>query len=238
VVAELVGSAALGAIVVGSGIAAQRLSPGAIGLQLTENALATGLGLYAIILVFGPVSGAHLNPAVSLLDVRLGGLPRREAVAYVPAQVAGCVLGAIGANVMFARAAISLSHHHRATGPHLFAEVVATAGLMVVIFGLARTDQRARTPAAVGAYIAAAYFFTSSTSFANPAITIGRMFSDSFAGIAPSSVPAFIGAQAGGAVLAIFLILALFPSRTTADPAASEPASGDPASPPSQATTP
>jgi arsenate reductase len=212
--AELLGSALLAAIVVGSGIAAARLSPGDTGLQLLENAAATAAGLFAIILVFGPVSGAHFNPVVSLVDAAFGGLSRREALAYVPVQVAGCVAGAVLANAMFAQSAVSIATTHRATGAHLLAEVVATAGLLLVIFSLARTGRAATAPAAVGAYIGAAYWFTSSTSFANPAITVGRMFSDSFAGIAPPSAPAYVVAQLVGGALAVALIRALYPDVT------------------------
>src|SRR4051812_47830001 len=210
--AELLGSAFLAAVVIGSGIAAQRLSPGDTGLQLLENAAATAAGLFALILIFGPVSGAHLNPVVSLADATFGGLRWRTALAYVPAQVAGCVLGAILANAMFAAPAVSISTHHRASPAHLLAEVVATLGLLLVIFSLARTGRRASAPAAVGAYIGAAYWFTSSTSFANPAITVGRMFSDTFAGIAPSSVPGFVPAQLIGGLVAIAVVSALYPA--------------------------
>jgi glycerol uptake facilitator-like aquaporin len=171
------------------GIAAQQLSPGDVGLELLENAAATAAGLYTIILMFGPISGAHFNPVVSVVDASFGGLRWRQALAYVPAQIAGCILGAIAANAMFAHAAVSISTKHRATSAHLFAEVTATLGLLVVIFSLARTRRGASAPAAVGAYIGAAYFFTSSTSFANPAISVGRMFSNTFAGIAPASAP-------------------------------------------------
>jgi glycerol uptake facilitator-like aquaporin len=213
-VAELLGSAFLAAIVIGSGIAAQRLSPGDVGLELFENAAVTAGGLYAIILMFGPVSGGHFNPVVSVVDAAFGGLRWRHAVAYLPAQVAGCIGGAILANVMFSQSAISISTKHRASGPHFLSEVVATLGLLLVIFALARTGRSRSAPAAVGAYIGAAYFFTSSTSFANPAITIGRMFSDTFAGIAPSSTPNFIGAQVVGGVLAVAIIKALYPKLT------------------------
>jgi glycerol uptake facilitator-like aquaporin len=216
-VGELLGSAFLAAVVVGSGIAAHQLSPGDAGLELFENATATGAGLFAIILMFGPVSGAHLNPVVSFVDAALGGLRWRHAVAYLPAQVAGCIGGAILANLMFSRTAISISTMHRASAGHFLSEVVATLGLMLVIFGLARTGRSRLTPAAVGAYIGAAYFFTSSTSFANPAITLGRMLSNSFAGIGPSSVPSFIGAQCVGGMLAVAVVKTLFPKPTPAD---------------------
>ena len=211
---EFLGSAFLAAAVIGSGIAAQQLSPGNTGLQLFENAVATGAALFTIILMFGPVSGGHFNPVVSLVDASFGGLRWRDALAYIPAQIAGCIAGAIVANGMFALAAISISDKHRASEAHLLAEVVATLGLLLVIFSLARTRRGSIAPAAVGAYIGAAYFFTSSTSFANPAITVGRMFSDTFAGIAPASVPAFIVAQLVGGALAIGVIRALYPDIT------------------------
>jgi glycerol uptake facilitator-like aquaporin len=217
--AELLGSAFLAAVVVGSGIAAQRLSPGATGLELFENAAATAAGLFAIILMFGPVSGGHFNPVVSFVDAAFGGLRWRDAAAYLPAQVAGCIGGAVVANLMFAKAAVSLSTKHRASPGHFLSEVVATLGLLLVIFALARSGRARATPAAVGAYIGAAYFFTSSTSFANPAITIGRMFSDTFAGIAPSSVPSFIAAQILGGVLAVGVIKMLYPGVTRAEAA-------------------
>ena len=200
--AEFLGSAFLAATVVGSGIAAAQLSPGDTGLQLLENAAATATGLFTFILIFGPVSGAHFNPVVSLVDASFGGLSWRHAFAYIPAQVAGCIAGAVTANLMFDLAAVSISTNHRASSSHLFAEVVATLGLLLVIFSLARTRRGALAPAAVGAYIGAAYFFTSSTSFANPAIDVGRMFSDTFAGIAPASVPAFVVFQLLGAAVA------------------------------------
>ena len=212
--AEFLGSAFLAAVVIGSGIAAEQLSPGNTGLQLFENAAATAAGLFAIILMFGPVSGGHFNPAVSFTDAVFGGLSWRDAAAYLPAQVLGCILGAVVANVMFSKAAIEISTKHRASPEHFLSEVVATLGLLLVIFALARSGRSRGAPAAVGAYIGAAYFFTSSTSFANPAITVGRMFSNTFAGIAPSSVPSFIGAQIVGAVVAIGVIAVLYPSLT------------------------
>jgi glycerol uptake facilitator-like aquaporin len=217
--AELLGSAFLAALVVGSGIAAQQLSPGDVGLQLFENAAATAAGLFAIILMFGPVSGGHFNPVVSFVDAHFGGISHRDALAYLPAQITGCILGAITANAMFSLAAISISTHHRANPAHDFSEIIATAGLILVIFALARTRRSNITPAAVGAYIGAAYFFTSSASFANPAITIGRIFSNTFAGIAPASVPAYIIAQAIGGLGAILIVRALYPDVTSADAA-------------------
>jgi glycerol uptake facilitator-like aquaporin len=214
--AEFLGSAFLAAIVIGSGIAAQRLSPGDTGLELLENAAATAAGLFAIILMFGPVSGAHFNPAVSFADAALGGISWRYAAAYLPAQVVGCVTGAVAANLMFGLSAVSVSMKQRATGAHALSEVIATAGLLLVIFALVRTGRAATAPAAVGAYIGAAYWFTASTSFANPAITVGRTFSNTFAGIAPSSAPAFIAAQAGGAIAGVLIIKFLYPALTPA----------------------
>jgi glycerol uptake facilitator-like aquaporin len=217
--AEYLGSAFLTAVVIGSGIAAQRLSPGAVGLELLENAIATAAGLFAVIVMFGPVSGGHFNPVVSFVDAAFGGLPWPGAVAYLPAQVAGCITGAVVANVMFSQAAVSISTRPRASAAHFLSETVATLGLILVIFALARSGRSRSTPAAVGAYIGAAYFFTSSTSFANPAITVGRMFSRSFAGIAPSSVPVFVIAQVVGGMLAFVVIKTLYPG-VTADEAA------------------
>ena len=217
--AELLGSAFLAAVVIGSGIAAQRYSPGATGLELLENAAATAAGLFAIILMFGPVSGGHFNPVVSFVDAAFGGLSWRDAAAYLPVQVAGCAGGAVVANLMFALPAVSISAKHRATPAHFLSEIVATAGLIVVIFALARSGRSRSAAAAVGAYIGAAYFFTSSTSFANPAITVGRMFSDTFAGIAPASVPSFIAAQVIGGALAVVVIRALYPRLTPAQAA-------------------
>jgi glycerol uptake facilitator-like aquaporin len=217
--AEFLGSAFLAAVVIGAGIAAQRLSPGQTGLQLLEDAAATAAGLFAIILMFGPVSGGHFNPIVSFVDAAFSGLSWRDAAAYLPAQVTGCIAGAVLANLMFALPAVSISGKHRATPAHFLSEVIATLGLLLVIFALARSGRSRSAPAAVGAYIGAAYFFTSSTSFANPAITIGRMFSDTFAGIAPSSAPAFIGAQILGGAVALGVIKALYPAITPAEAA-------------------
>jgi arsenate reductase len=217
--AEFLGSAFLAATVVGSGIAAQQLSPGDTGLQLLENAAATAAGLFAFILMFGPVSGAHFNPVVSLVDGWFGGRPWRDVAAYIPVQVAGCILGAVTANAMFGLDAVSIATNHRASEAHVVSEVVATFGLILLIFSLARTGRSALAPAAVGAYIGAAYFFTSSTSFANPAITVGRVFSDTFAGIAPGAVPAFIAAQLVGGAAAVLVIRSLYP--TTAASASS-----------------
>lgn len=213
IAAEFLGSAALAVVVIGSGIAAQQLSTDA-GLQLLENALVTALGLTVLILVFAPLSGAHFNPVVTAVDALLGARPWADVVRYLPAQVAGCVAGAVLANLMFGLDATSWSTTDRVTWPHLLAEVVATAGLVVVIFALVRTGRAALAAPAVGAYIGAAYFFTSSTSFANPAITIGRMFSDTFAGIAPASVPGYVAAQLVGGLVGWLAVRALFPART------------------------
>jgi len=217
--AELLGSAFLAALVIGSGIAAQTLSPSDMGLELFENAAATAAGLYTIILMFGPVSGGHFNPVVSLADASFGGIGWRDAAAYMPAQVSGCVLGAVAANGMFSLAAVNISTHHRASPAHLFSEVIATTGLLLVILSLAHTKRANTIPAAVGAYIGAAYFFTSSASFANPAISVGRMFSNTFAGIAPASVPGYIVAQLIGGVCAILAVRTLYPDVTPAEAA-------------------
>jgi glycerol uptake facilitator-like aquaporin len=217
--AEFLGSAFLAMIVIGSGIAAQRLSPGDVGLELLENAAATALGLFAIILMFGPVSGAHFNPVVSFVDATFRGLSWRDAACYLPVQVAGCTTGAVLANVMFSLPAVNLSTKPRASGAHWLAEVIATIGLLLVIFAIARTGRDNSAAGAVGAYIGAAYFFTSSTSFANPAITIGRMFSNTFAGIAPRSAPGYIAAQVVGGILAVGIIRLLYPKVTPAEAA-------------------
>jgi arsenate reductase len=218
--AEFLGATFLAAVVIGAGIAAQQLSPHNTGLELFEVAAATGAGLFAIILMFGPVSGGHFNPAVSLVDAAFGGISWREMLAYIPVQIAGCAFGAILANAMFAKAAISISNQHRASPAHMLAEAVATFGLLLVIFALARTRRSAAIPPAVGAYIGAAYFFTSSTSFANPAIAIGRTLSNTFAGIAPASLPGFIIAQVIGAAIAAAVIRILYPDIQPADAAA------------------
>lgn len=201
--AEAVGTALLVAVVVGSGIAAQRLSPGNVGLQLLENALATGAGLVALILAFGSVSGAHLNPVVTLADRILGGTTTRDGLTYAVAQVAGACVGCMIANVMFGLGAVNVSTHDRSSGALWLSEAIATFGLLIVIFGVVRAGRAALAPFAVGAYITAAYWFTSSTSFANPAVTIGRMLSNTFAGIAPSSVPMFVVMQIIGGLLAV-----------------------------------
>ncbi|MGP3926869.1 aquaporin [Streptomyces sp. 8N616] len=218
--AELVGTAALVAVVVGSGIQATELSRD-VGVQLLANSLATVFGLGVLILLLGPVSGAHFNPAVTLAEWwtarRDGsgpgagsGVTGREAAVYVPAQIAGGIGGAILADAMFGRPLAEWSTHDRSAGHFLIGEVVATAGLILLIFGLARSDRLRFAPAAVASYIGAAYWFTSSTSFANPAVTISRAFSDTFAGIAPASVPGFIGAQLVGAAVGLVLVALIF----------------------------
>jgi len=206
------------AVVVGSGIAAERLSPGNVGLQLFENSAATAAGLIAIILAVGPVSGAHLNPVVSLADAAFGGLERRALVAYIPAQILGGIGGAVLANLMFSAPAVEWSTKTRSGGGLWLGEAVATAGLLVVIFGVARSGRGSAAPFAVGAYIGAAYWFTSSTSFANPAVAIARTFSNSFAGIAPKSMPAFVGFEVIGAAVGAALVWYLYPDvRSTAE---------------------
>lgn len=203
---EFVGSALLAMIVVGSGIAAQQLSPNDVGLQLLENALVTGCGLFVLIEMLGPIGGAEFNPVVSFAKVVLEGRRFLDALAYVPFQVAGCIVGAVLANAMFALPAVTLSQHHRVSGPHFLSEAIATAGLVLTIFLLARQHRGRLIGVAVASYITAAYYFTSSTSFANPAITVGRMFSNSFAGIAPNSVLFFIGAQCVGGLVGVGLV--------------------------------
>jgi len=213
--AEFVGTALLVAVVVGSGIAAQTLSADP-GLRLLENALATAGGLAVLILVLGPVSGAHFNPVVSLADFWLGrssgsGLTGGQLGVYLPAQVVGGVCGAILANALYAHPLVSWSQQRRSGGNLLLSEVLATACLVVLIFALVRGGRFTVVPWAVGAYIGAAYWWTSSTSFANPAVTIARAFSNTFAGIAPSSVLGFVGAQIVGLAVGVAGVLAFFP---------------------------
>jgi glycerol uptake facilitator-like aquaporin len=219
--AEAVGTALLVTVVVGSGIAASRLSPGDVGLQLLQNSITTALGLAVLILVFGPVSGAHFNPVVTaaawLLDRRRDDrLPGRDVLAYTLTQTLGGILGAVLANAMFALPLGQIATTGRAGTGLWLGEIVATAGLVALIFCLARSGRAPLSAAAVGAYIGAAYWFTSSTSFANPAVTIGRMFSDTFAGIAPASVPAFVVAQVVGGLLGAGLVVALYPAARPA----------------------
>jgi glycerol uptake facilitator-like aquaporin len=215
-VAELLGTGLLVTVVVGSGIAAAQLSPGDVGLQLLQNSTATVFGLTVLILIFGPVSGAHFNPVVSLADWFLGrrsgsGLTLPDVGAYAAAQVAGAIGGSVLANAMF-DVGTSISSKERASTGHLLGEVVATAGLILLIFALAATSRGALAAPAVGAYIGAGYWFTSSSAFANPAVTVGRIFSDTFAGIAPGSVFPFVTAQLLGAAIGLGLLLLLFPA--------------------------
>jgi glycerol uptake facilitator-like aquaporin len=214
-VAELLGTGLLVAIVVGSGIAAQRLSPSDTGLQLLENSLATTLGLAVLIFMLSPVSGAHFNPVVTIAERILNGGPRWvEPAAYVVAQVVGAIGGALLANAIFGLPP-AIASTQRVSAGHLLGEVVATAVLVLLIFSLVRTGRSAAVAPAVGAYIGAAYWFTSSTSFANPAVTIGRLFSDTFAGIAPDSVLPYVAAQLVGAAIGVGLLLVLFPTTST-----------------------
>ncbi len=215
--AEFVGTAFLVAIVVGSGIYAQRLSPHDIGLDLLENSIATGAGLIALILALGAVSGAHFNPVVTMADRILGGTTTRDAGVYVVVQIVGACLGAMVANLMFDLPAVDISTHVRSGSGVWLGEVVAAFGLLLVILGVVRAGRASVAAFAVGGYIAAAYWFTSSTSFANPAVTIGRMLSNTFAGIAPESVPMFIVMQVLGALLAVVLGVFLFPDIPATD---------------------
>ncbi|MFJ9814707.1 aquaporin [Streptomyces sp. NPDC101151] len=230
VLAEAVGSAALVAVVVGSGIQAAELSHD-VGVQLLANSLATVFGLGVLIALFGPVSGAHFNPVVTLAAWLTGrrthdGLTLRDVAAYVPAQTAGAIGGAVLADAMFAKPLVQWSAHDRSAGHLWLGELVATAGLVLLIFGLGRTGRAHFAPVAVASYIGAAYWFTSSTSFANPAVTIGRAFTDTFAGIAPASAAPFIAAQITGAVLGLGLVAAVFahpaPAQTRILPAQGE----------------
>ncbi len=218
IVAELVGTALLLATVVGSGIMAERLAGGNVALALLCNTLATGAGLIALILAFGPISGAHLNPAVTLADASQGGLPWTEATPYILAQIAGAFIGVATAHAMFGEPAFSASTHARAGTGQLLSEAVATFGLVSVIWGVSRA-RTSVVPFAVGAYITAAYWFTASTSFANPAVTLARAASNTFAGIRPADAPGFILAQLVGAALATALFRWLVPAlpRTAAE---------------------
>ncbi|MEU3843432.1 MIP/aquaporin family protein [Streptomyces sp. NPDC028635] len=237
--AEAVGSAALVAMVVGSGIQATELTQDA-GVRLLANSLATVFGLGGLIAVFGPVSGAHFNPVVTLAAWLTGrrapdGPTLRDVAAYLPAQTAGAIGGAVLANAMFARPLVQWSGHDRSAGHLWLGELVATAGLVLLIFGLARTGRAHFAPLAVASYIGAAYWFTSSTSFANPAVTVARAFTDTFAGIAPASVGPFIAAQAAGALVGLALVATVFarpaPTPATPTPAPAEPEATTPAEP-------
>ncbi|GIF07328.1 aquaporin [Actinoplanes siamensis] len=215
--AEFLGTALLVTAVVGSGIMATTLSPNDVGLQLLENSVATAFALGALILTFGPVSGAHFNPVVSAADWFLGrragtGLTIKDLCGYAVAQTIGAIAGSILANLMFDLAPVTFSTKERAAGNLWLGEIVAVTGLLLLIFALGRSGRASVAPAAVGAYIGAAYWFTSSTSFANPAVTIGRAFTDTFAGIAPGSVPGFVIAQLAGLIIGVGLLLALYPT--------------------------
>jgi glycerol uptake facilitator-like aquaporin len=212
--AEALGTALLVCAVIGSGIAASRLSTDT-GLQLLENTVATAAALAAIILTIGPISGAHLNPVVTLVDCVLGRRPARDAAVYIPSQIAGGCLGAMVANAMFDLPIIETSTHIRSGSGIWIGEIVATFGLILVIFGMTRGGEHRYIPFAVAGYIAGAYWFTSSTSFANPAVTIGRTLSNTFAGIAPSSAPGFIAMQLVGVALALGAVLVLYPTSVS-----------------------
>jgi arsenate reductase len=214
--AEFLGSAGLVTVVIGSGIAAQRLSPHDTGLQLLENALATGAGLVALILAFGPGSGGHFNPLITLADRVFGGVGNRQVAVYLPAQLAGGAVGAVVANLMFDLPAVAISGKDRSAGGLWLSEAVATFGLVVLIFALARAGRAAVAPFAVGAYITAAYWWSSSTSFANPMIDVARTLSDTFAGIAPSSVPMFVLAQVVGGAAGVAAVAVLYPNVSEA----------------------
>ena len=215
-VAEATGTALLLIGVVGSGIMAERLSPNDVGLQLFQNAVATAAVLLTIIVMFIPVSGAHFNPVVTLADWALGGFPRRHIIPYIAAQVSGAVAGTVLANLMFDLDAVNWSIKARTAGHLWLGEVIATVGLVALIFSLVRTGRLRLVAGSVSAYIGGAYYFTSSTSFANPAVTVGRMFSDTFAGIEPSSAPMFIVMQLIGLVLAVGLIRFVYPDTQPA----------------------
>jgi glycerol uptake facilitator-like aquaporin len=214
VTAEALGTGLLVMAVIGSGIMASRLSPGDEGLQLLENATATAGALIALIWMLGSLSGAHLNPVVTLIDRAFGNIPTRDVAPYLAAQIAGGCLGAMLANLMFDLPVIDVSTTTRSSGALWLSEVVATAGLLLVINGCVRGGRADVVAVAVGVWIGGAYFFTSSTSFANPAVTIARTLSDTFAGIAPSSAPMFILMQLVGAAIAYGLIRFLFPAST------------------------
>jgi glycerol uptake facilitator-like aquaporin len=212
IVAEGLGTALLLAVVVGSGIMAERLAGGNVALALLANALATGAGLVALILMLGPVSGAHFNPAVTLSEAWQGNLARAHVLPYIAAQCAGAVAGVMLAHAMFGLRLLTASQHVRAGGAQWLSEFVATFGLLAVIIGCSRSRPTA-TPFAVAAYITSAYWFTASTSFANPAVTLARSLSDTFAGIRPADAPGFIGAQLAGALAATLLLSWLYPKR-------------------------
>lgn len=215
--AETLGTCLLVAAVIGSGIMAQRLSPQQTGLELLENGLATAGALFVLIAALGPVSGAHFNPVVTAADVWFGGTPRRDAAPYMAAQVIGACLGAVLANLMFGLTAISVSDHTRSGPGILLSEVVATFGLVLLVMGLVRSGRSSWAAAAAAAYIGAAYWFTASTAFANPAATIGRTLSNTFAGIAPASVPGFLIAEIAGGICAVAAAVILWPRPVGTD---------------------
>lgn len=210
--AEFLGSTGLVTVVIGSGIAASQLSPHDVGLELLENALVTGAGLVALILAFGPVSGAHLNPIVSLVDHVFGGSSVRQLASYLVAQLVGGVVGAVLANLMFGLSVVSIATHERSSGGLWLSEALATFGLITLIFGVVRSGRAGAAPFAVGAYITAAYWWSSSTSFANPMVATARMLSNTFAGIAPGSVPMFVLMQLAGGAAAALVVYVLYPS--------------------------
>ena len=226
--AEFLGSAGLVTVVIGSGIAAQRLSPDDVGLQLLENALATGAGLVALILAFGSVSGGHFNPVVTLADRFFGGVSNRQVAVYLPAQLIGGVVGAVVANAMFDLPVVSISGTDRSGAGLWLSEAVATFGLVVLIFALVRAGRAALAPFAVGAYITAAYWWSSSTSFANPMIDLARTLSDTFAGIAPASVPMFLLVQFVGGAAAVAVVALLYPEIPAVADAVVVPHDGSP----------
>jgi len=211
-IAEALGTGLLIVAIIGSGIMAQRLSPNDIGLQLLENAAATGAALVGLILIFGDVSGAHFNPVVTIVARVHRSIDTLDAIVHVGAQIVGGCAGAVLANAMFGLPAFEVSTHARSSGPLWLSEVVATVGLLIVIYGCIRSGRANSVPYAVGLWIAGAYWFTSSTSFANPAVTIARTLSNSFAGIKPSSVPMFVVMQLIGTVIAVAVIAILYPT--------------------------
>jgi glycerol uptake facilitator-like aquaporin len=224
--AEFIGTALLLAAVVGSGITASRLSPGDMGLQLLENAGATAAALVAIILAIGPISGAHINPVITLANRAFRGVSTGEAITYIAVQFAGAAVGSVVANLMFSLPAVTISTTSRSSGGLWLAEGIATFGLVLVVFGVARSGRASVAPFAVGAYILAAFLFTSSTSFANPAVTVARMLSNTFTGIDPSSVPPFVAGQLVGAVVALGVVRLLYPKAEEIAPRILVPRTG------------
>ncbi len=226
VLAEFLGTAFLLAAIVGSGAMAQRLTDD-VGIQLLQNAVATTTVLAALIVTFGVVSGAHFNPAVTLTDRLMGNIDNQTTAAFIVAQIAGGAIGVVSANIMFDFDPVVWSTNDRATGATFFAEFIATIGLLLVIYGVSRSHSLPVVAAAVGGYITGAYAFTSSTSFANPAVTLARTLTDTFAGIRPASAPAFIGAQLGSVIIAYGLIRYLFPDTGAVEKAEADNADTD-----------